>query len=73
MMNDTALRIFAGGDEGSERALQEVATLLEKEVARGAISPEVEKKLLGEWVLYFCFTIFHPTRKEIKEQRKNWN
>ena len=37
-----------GGDEGSERALQEVAALLEKEVARGAISPQVEKKLLGE-------------------------
>ncbi|KAG0726123.1 hypothetical protein GWK47_037222 [Chionoecetes opilio] len=34
------------GDEGSERALQEVAALLEKEVARGVISPEVEKKLL---------------------------
>lgn len=39
-----------GGDEGSERALQEVATLLEKEVARGAISPEVEKKLLDVMV-----------------------
>ncbi|KAG0721695.1 hypothetical protein GWK47_045921 [Chionoecetes opilio] len=36
-----------GGDEGSERALQEVAALLEKEVARGVISPEVEKKLLA--------------------------
>lgn len=36
------------GDLGSERALQEVAALLEKEVARGAITPEVEKKVLGE-------------------------
>ncbi|XP_045125989.1 uncharacterized protein LOC123513146 isoform X2 [Portunus trituberculatus] len=39
-----------GGDEGSERALQEVAALLEKEVARGAISPQVEKKLLDVMV-----------------------
>ncbi|XP_068216347.1 uncharacterized protein [Palaemon carinicauda] len=31
---------------GSEKALQEVAALLEKEAARGAITPEVEKKVL---------------------------
>ncbi|XP_066977094.1 uncharacterized protein [Macrobrachium rosenbergii] len=33
-------------DIGSEKALQEVAALLEKEAARGAITPEVEKKVL---------------------------
>ncbi|KAK4296394.1 hypothetical protein Pmani_031110 [Petrolisthes manimaculis] len=38
------------GDLGSERALQEVAALLEKEVARGAITPEVEKKVLDVMV-----------------------
>lgn len=32
---------------GSEKALQEVAALLEKEATRGAITPEVEKKVLG--------------------------
>ncbi|KAK8727328.1 hypothetical protein OTU49_009818 [Cherax quadricarinatus] len=34
------------GDFGSEKALQGVVTLLEKETARGAITPEVEKKVL---------------------------
>ncbi|XP_064111747.1 uncharacterized protein LOC135219155 [Macrobrachium nipponense] len=33
-------------DIGSEKALQEVAALLEREAARGAITPEVEKKVL---------------------------
>ncbi|KAK8727346.1 hypothetical protein OTU49_009825, partial [Cherax quadricarinatus] len=38
------------GDLGSEKALQEVAALLEKEAARGAITPEVEKKVLDVMV-----------------------
>lgn len=38
------------GDVGSEKALQEVAALLEKEAARGAITPEVEKKVLDVMV-----------------------
>nr|XP_045622106.1 uncharacterized protein LOC123772780 [Procambarus clarkii] len=38
------------GDMGSEKALQEVAALLEKEAARGAITPEVEKKVLDVMV-----------------------
>lgn len=38
------------GDVGSEKALQEVAALLEKEATRGAITPEVEKKVLDVMV-----------------------
>ncbi|XP_042207919.1 uncharacterized protein LOC121856404 isoform X2 [Homarus americanus] len=38
------------GDIGSEKTMQEVAALLEKEAARGVITPEVEKKVLDVMV-----------------------